>query len=171
MTMLSQEIEATGGASFRIGYERLVDRTLSPGPLARLAARARCVSLDRALIAGADPTGSPLLAARAAQLTSTRSRAAIAAGLKELVRHGTEPSGAGGRSRDAASCSPAPRRCTSLPRCCSDEPLYARGIAMLGKLLTDDTGPAHLGAGEDLARLLAQARAAMAGCGAERRDV
>lgn len=53
----------------------------------------------------------------------------------------------------------------------SDEPLYARGIAMLGQLLTDGTGPAHLGAGEDLARLLAQARAAMAGCGAERRDV
>src|SRR5262249_27412303 len=61
-------------------FERAAERALDPGPLARARARVRGISLDRALIAGADPAGRPELAARAPLLSSPRSRPALAAG-------------------------------------------------------------------------------------------
>jgi hypothetical protein len=40
-------------------------------------------------------------------------------------------------------------------------PLYAPGIAMLGRLLADGTGPAYLGRSRTLARRLGETRAAL----------
>jgi hypothetical protein len=78
-----EHVEARG--RFERSYGRLVERTLEPGLLARLMARVLSGSLDRALIAGCDPAGSPRLAARAAALTELRSRAAIGEGLELLL--------------------------------------------------------------------------------------
>src|SRR5437764_2947926 len=77
-----------------LSYGRLARRALKPGRLARLIAQARAGSLDRALIAGFDPAGSRLMAARALTLSSSRSRASLAAGIERLLeaaqgRHGT----------------------------------------------------------------------------------
>jgi hypothetical protein len=162
--MLSQEIGTINGESFSAGYERLVARSLGPGRLARMAARVHSHSLDRALIAGADPSGSPQLAARAAQLTSPRTRALIAEGLQRLVRAAQGPQkrwrAASRRGQLLANASRLHELASALA---SGAPLYARGIAMLNQLLTDGTGPAYLGDGESLARRLDEARTALAG--------
>ena len=53
--------------------------------MVRLRARARRLKLDRALAAGADPSDSPLLAARAAQLVDPSTRQRIAACLEQFA--------------------------------------------------------------------------------------
>src|SRR5271155_3049800 len=150
--MLSQKIGTIDGESFSVGYERLVVRSLGPGRLARMTARVHSQSLDRALIAGADPSGSPQLAARAAQLTSRRTRVLIAGGLERLLRAAQGPQkrwwAASRRGQLLANASRLHELATLLV---SGSPLYARGIAMLNQLLTDGTGPAYLGDGESLA--------------------
>ena len=129
-----------------------------------MAAHARAGSLDRALIAGANPARSPQLAARAALLTAPRTRALIAGGLgrARAGRAGAARALVGGRSRrpllaSAPSCS----SWQALLR--GDAPLDARGVAMLDELLTDGTGPAYHGERDQLARVLREARAALAG--------
>ena len=42
-------------------------------------------------------------------------------------------------------------------------PLYARGLAMLGRLLADGTGPAYVGRPEALATCIREVRRALAG--------
>src|SRR2546423_6112311 len=69
-----------------LSYGRLARRALKPGRLVRLIAQARGGSLDRALIAGFDPAGSRLLAARALTLNSARSRASLASGLERVLQ-------------------------------------------------------------------------------------
>lgn len=162
--MLSQEIGTVGGESFSISYKRLLGRTLGPGWLARLAAHIHSQSLDRALIAGADPAGSPQLAARAAQLTTSRTRALIAEGLERLVVAAQGPQKrwrAVSRHGHLLANAAELHELAALLR--GGAPLYARGIAILNQLLTDGTGPAYLGAGESLAYLLDEARTAMDG--------
>lgn len=162
--MLSQEIGTIDGKSFTVGYEQLVARSFGPGPLARMAARVHSQSLDRALIAGADPSGSPQLAARAAQLTSPRTRSLIAEGLERLLRAAQGPQkrwwAASRRGQLLANASRLHELASVLD---GDAPLYARGIAMLNQLLTDGTGPAYLGDSQSLARRLDEARAALDG--------
>jgi hypothetical protein len=162
--MLSQKICSVDGESFTVGYERRVVRSLGPGPLARVAARMRSQSLDRALIAGADPSSSALLAARAAQLTSARSRALIAEGLERLLRAAQGPQRRWWAvSRRGHMLANASRLHELASLLASGTPLYARGIAMLNQLLTDGTGPAYLGEGERLTRWLDEARVALEG--------
>jgi hypothetical protein len=162
--MLSQKIRTVDGESFSVGYERRVVSSLRPGPLARLTARVHSQSLDRALIAGADPSGSPRLAARTAQLTSPRTRALIAGGLERLLR------GAQGPQRRWWAVSRRDQLLANASRLhelagmlASDLPLYARGIALLNQLLTDGSGPAYHGPGEGLARRLDEALMALQG--------
>ena len=119
-------------------------RLLGPSVATRVAARLRWGMLDRALMDGADPAASPLIAARTKQLTSVSIRTRIAVGLERLARSTDSPRGRlrilpsrtailGNRSEllELASMLRSPR------------PLYARGVAMLNVILTDATGPAY----------------------------
>ena len=154
--------EAGGG--FETSYDRLLRRTLEPGPLARLIARVLPGSLDRALIAGCDPAGSPHLAARAARLTDLRSRATIGEGLERLLEtaEGTRRRRAVlRRGGDVVANASTLRDLAAVLR--GTAPLYARGIAIANQLLTDGTGPAYAGGGEALRLWLLEARAAMYG--------
>ncbi len=160
---ISQQLERAGSARSR-SARTPHERPARPGRLARVAAHARAGSLDRALIAGADPARSPQLAARAALLTAPRTRALIAGGLEGLVQAARGP-----RGRWSAVSAGAPLLASAaellelaaLLR--GDAPLYARGVAMLDELLTDGTGPAYHGERDQLARVLREARAALAG--------
>jgi hypothetical protein len=139
-----------------------IARALHPGPLERLAARLRSSSLDQALIAGADPTTSALLAARAMWLTSPRTRGGIAAGLERSLRaaHGPQR-----RWWAVSAHSPLLANAAAVRELgellVSDAPLLAPGIAMLNQLLTDGSGPAYHGQPRTVARLLRHAYAAM----------
>jgi hypothetical protein len=122
-----------------VGDEGLLRRS----SITRLRSSLRRASLDRALAVGADPSESPLLACRAAQLTSPRYRRKLAAWVAARVA----AAGEGPRGRSAAV---APDReevvagaeqlqgIQELLR--SSRPVYARGAAMLRALLGDGCG-------------------------------
>jgi len=157
--MVQQEIATIGGERFSVGYERLLARTLGVGRLACLTARVRSHSLDRELGAGADPASSPRLAARAAQLTSPGTRAAVADGLERLLSAARGPQrrwSALSRHRQLLANAAELQDLAALLR--GDTPLYARGIAILNQLLTDGTSPAYHGDDEALALQLGEAR-------------
>src|SRR5205085_10587605 len=67
-------------------YERAVGSTLPLHRIAGALARARALSLDRALIAGSSPAASHQLTARAAALTSRRFRTSLADGLERMLQ-------------------------------------------------------------------------------------
>jgi len=138
--------------------------TLRPSWPLRLLARARAGTLNRALIAGADPTRSRALAARARLLTSARSRLALAATLERLLalappnRFRVRPSEEAvvaneGRLRELAALLRA------------STPLYARGLADVSELLADSAGPLFRGDAAGLRARLVRARASMLGAG------
>jgi hypothetical protein len=149
---------------FIVQFDRLADRTISPRWTARVLARVAARSLDRRLIAGGDPASSTLLAARACRLTSHAHRAQLADGLERLVPNATRSDphlrvaphrGAIERHADEL------RSLASLLR--SVSPVYASGIARLGRLLSDGTGPVYVGPPEMLARRLGEVRIALNG--------
>jgi hypothetical protein len=114
----------------------------------RLAATARwrSITLDRELAAGANPTSSPLLAARAAQLTSPRSRRRVAAGLA-----GAFQSAQNRRPRIAAALPPQASEVLEARavlnalrrRLGGSGAVNARGVAMLLELLSDSASPLY----------------------------
>lgn len=132
---------------------------------ARLCARALGARLDRALIAGADPARSQRLAARAALLTSPRTRSELADGLELLLASAKEPPRrrlALPRHDSILANSNTLRELAALLR--SPRPLYAPGIALVHRLLTDGTGPLYLSRdGAALECELEAARAALRG--------
>jgi hypothetical protein len=134
-----------------------------PGIGARVAARMRSRSLDRALIGGADPERDPQLAARAATLTTRPMRARIAAGLERLTRVEREP---WSRWRVLPFREAVRVNASELHALAAvlrgPSPVYASGVAMLRRLITDGTGPAYTDRdGAALAHELSQARAAI----------
>jgi hypothetical protein len=146
--------------------ERVLDRTLHPGLLARLEARIRAGALDEALAAGADPASSPALAHRARAITSRRVRRGLSRALEELVAR------ADGRSRRRLRVPPARPAIRDHRELLEDlaatlretEPVYSRGVALLLALLRDGTGPAYVAGGSDeLGRHLRAARSALRG--------
>ncbi len=162
--MLTQGLDAVANEPFLSEYERQIGRTFRPDRLTRLQARMRGRSLDRALIAGADPAGSRALAARAAHLTSQRSRALTAGGLERLVRQAA----ANGRRwrvlvRPDCVLENASAICQLASLLRSDAPVYASGVAIVNQLLTDGAGAAYVGDAAQLASELARARTALAG--------
>jgi hypothetical protein len=162
MLAKEQRLEANGG--FEGSYDSLADRAFDLGHLARLRARVLPGALDKALIAGSDPSSSRWLAARAAALTARGSRAAIGDSLERLleVAEGTPRRAmALRRGGHVVANASALRALAAVLR--GTDPLYARGIAMANRLLTDGTGPAYLGDREALARGLREAREAMYG--------
>jgi hypothetical protein len=148
------------------GHVRLARGAPERGRLTRLLARAHAGRLDEALIGDADPARSPQLAARAAALTGPRSRAAIADGLERLLQ------AAEGRQRPTGVL-PRPGHVLANGDLLHElavelrgtAPLYAPGIAIVNRLLTDGTGPVYRGDSHTLGRRLGEARAAMRGAG------
>ncbi len=162
--IVPQKSGSTGYRRMEPISHRPVDHLLRPAPSARLLARLRTTALDRALLAGADPAHSRQLAARAQALTSPRSRAAAADGLERWL---SAANGATSRRRvlprRALAVANASEACEIVSLLRGSAPLYARGIALLGLLLNDGTGPAYVGDSDTLPRLLAEVRAAMTG--------
>jgi hypothetical protein len=160
--IVSQRHASVGTESFAVAYERRLARGLNPGRLARLAARLRGPSLDAALIGGADPARSRLLAARAASLSSREGRVTIAEGIERLVRMAQGPQrrwwALSSRNTVLANSSEL-HALAALLR--SERPLYARGVAILRQLLTDSSSVAYGDEAEGLARRLVSARAAL----------
>lgn len=149
---------------FFASFDRLAERTIAPSRFAQVVARLGAWHLDRRLIAGADPTGSPLLAARACRLTSPANRANLADSVGRLLQRGTHPY----HRAAVVPYRPAIERnadelrgfASSLN---SGVPLYAQGIAMLGRLLADGAGPLYVGPPEMLARRLGEVQIALNG--------
>jgi hypothetical protein len=162
--MVLQHTRAARELSFPSRYERVSERALKPGRLAGLLARARAGALNEALVAGCDPAVSRVLAARALQLTSARSRASLAEGLDRLLRSAqAAPSRWRVRPQRDAVCANASALGELASLLASASPLYARGVAALELLLSDGTGAAYRGDGEALASRLEECRAAMTG--------
>jgi hypothetical protein len=139
------------------------ERVLHPPWSARVAAHLFGGMLDRALIAGADPAGSPRLSARAAILTSRSTRAHLADGLDLVLASAQKPpSRRRALPRHTAVLANAAllRELASLLR--GQAPLYAKGIAIVHWLLTDGTGPMYTGRdGTALERELRRAQSAI----------
>ncbi|MGH2877367.1 MAG: hypothetical protein ACRDNJ_15410 [Solirubrobacteraceae bacterium] len=138
---------------------------LSPGALARTAARIRRLDLDRRLARGEDPSASMLLAARAVHLACPVTRRRLARALERFALSAAGPlpplgaaplRGAVAPNRDAILELADRLRRSGL--------LYARGIAALELILIDGSGPAYSDPrGEGLARQLQLASEALAG--------
>lgn len=142
--MLANDAFATTTEGFRGSPLQCATCLLGPSLTVRAAAHIRGPRLDRALIRGADPAASRLLAARAGQLSSASMRERIADGLERLALSADHP-----RSRARV----LPSRAAMLANRSEileiagllrrDRPLYARGLAMLKLILTDGAGPAY----------------------------
>ena len=132
----------------------------------RLRARLRGSALDRALAAGADPTCSRALAARAAQLTSRRNREQTASALDRLVHRAQGPQR---RWWDLSQRQAILRNSSDLHGLAivltGERPLYAAGLAALNELLKDGTGPLYGGREGAVACALREVRTALEGSG------
>jgi hypothetical protein len=111
----------------------------------------RWFSLDGRLAAGEDPTSSRALAAQAARLTEPRHRELLAAAVGGLLldarqrpRISRVPTDRGALLRNEGALRDLARRVDSR------EPVYARGLARLERMLSDATGPAFRDGGGEL---------------------
>jgi hypothetical protein len=114
----------------------------------RVVARVLASRLDRELARGIAPWSSGAHAARALKLTGLRSRRALARSVERLIEDVENP-----RSRFmSAVISPLPDQVrhamplilTLASRLRSAEPVNARGIAQLSRLLSDGGGPCYV---------------------------
>jgi hypothetical protein len=160
--------QAVGSANTYLVTRRWLECTqalFEPTLVTRVRARLGRLELDHALAGGADPSSSPLLAARAGQLVAPGARRRLAASLERFVLTAHAP-----RSRVRV----LPRRCAIdanrsrmlelAATLRTGGLLYARGIAILELVLIDGRGPAYTDArGEGLARQLELAGASLGG--------
>lgn len=141
------------------------ERALRPSWTARLAARSFGARLDRALIDGTDPASSPRLAARAALLTTPSTRNELADGLDLILASAQRPPNRRRvlpRHSLVLANAPLLRELAATLR--GPAPLYAHGIAMLHRLLSDGTGPMYTSRdGVELERELRKVRARVCG--------
>ena len=116
-------------------------------PIQPLRVWLRRGSLDRSLAAGADPAASPQLARRARQLTSRRTRAGLAASIRNLI------DAAEARPRGFTSAVPIQRREILRERQMllqlvaaleSQDELEPRGIALVERLLIEGASPVYV---------------------------
>jgi hypothetical protein len=136
-----------------------------PKLFTRFRARSRRLELDHALAGGADPSSSPLLAARAAQLVRPANRYRLAQALERLALTADSRGGLFHTvpRRQAVDVN-RPQLIDLAGRLRKAGLLYARGIAILELVLIDGTGPAYTDArGEGLARQLELAGASLGG--------
>jgi hypothetical protein len=163
--MLTHDLHEIDGTAFTRSPLRAANELLMPGRVVRSLARARRHTLDRAIAQGADPAGSGLLAARTTQLTDRPGRGRVAYGLEQLVdaADGSRRRSRVTPSRRAVAANRA--ELLALAAALRDPGLvYARGVAMLGAIVADGTGPAYTDrTGALLADRLRHARAALDG--------
>jgi hypothetical protein len=114
----------------------------------RLLSRLRGPWIDTDLAAGIPSWHSPLYATRSLRLTSDRNRRALARSLERLIEYAEKPPG---RFMNATvpPCRDQVREARPLilaiaSRLRSGEPVEAKGIALLSKLLTDGAGPCYM---------------------------
>jgi hypothetical protein len=143
------------------------DDLFCPGRIARLSARLHTDPLDRALADGADPAQTPRLSARAAYLTSSRTRSERAGIVERFVTCAEKP-GPVRRSRvPVRRVAVRANRDQLLGLAAtlrSPMPVYARGMAELELMLRDGAGPLYLDRhGEALARMIELVRAGLRG--------
>jgi hypothetical protein len=115
--------------------------------LSPLLAHLRAPWLDRQLADGIASWHSPAHAARALQLTSARTRKALARSLERLVEQAEEPPRSA-RSAVILPCRPQVREArpiilTTALRLRAGAPVAARGMARLKLLLSDGAGPCY----------------------------
>ena len=115
-----------------------------------LALRARVFasrrSLDEALADGASPLWTPELALRARQLVSRSSRQQLATSLERLVKEQSDRFLRGPSPypfRDGRSLEAQTSLFGIAARLRDERPVYARGMALLSRLLSDGSGPAY----------------------------
>lgn len=163
--MLGHGIGSDNTLQLRNPWLSCTQRLFEPRLTTRLLARGRRFGLDRALAEGADPTSSPLLAARAAQLVRPDNRLRLALALEHFALagegHPTRFNVAPRRRAVEANRFALLDLAGTLRR---GGLLYARGIAILELVLIDGTGPAYTDPrGEGLARQLELAGASLGG--------
>lgn len=117
-------------------------------PAAWLLAHLRAPWIDRQLAEGVDPWCSPAHAARALQLTTTRQRRALAAGLERLVEHAEQPASPCRITAVIPPCREQVREALPLifaitSRLRDGAPLDARGVARLKAVIADGAGPCY----------------------------
>src|SRR5262245_15897567 len=128
-----------------LGHQR-IERAPSVGIVPRLAARLAAWRLDRALALGGDPRSSPVLAARAAQLTRRRNREALASRLDAALAASGQP-----RAMPSAAIQPPLVEVASARELLaqaaailrSEEPIHCAGAARLRLLLSDGASPLY----------------------------
>ncbi len=163
--MLARDPHVAEVAGFHDSPLQDADCLLRPGAAVRTAAHLLRGKLDEDLIEGADPTGSRLLAARAAQLSSRCTRSRIADGLERLALSADgPPSRVRVLPQRVAARANRSRLLELAGLLRRDGPVYARGVAMLEVIVTDGTGPAYTDRrGSALAGRLDVARATLTG--------
>jgi hypothetical protein len=163
--MLGQGIGSGNTLQLRRPWLECTGALFEPTLITRLRARSRRLELDHALADGADPSSSPLLAARAAQLVQRGTRYRLAAALERLaLTADAPPTRFGAMPRRRAMEANRFELLGLAATLRKGELLYARGIAILELVLIDGTGPAYTDArGEGLARQLELAGASMGG--------
>jgi hypothetical protein len=120
-----------------------------PSRLLRIVqARLRATSIDHRLAGGTPPWESPLLAARALQLTHARRRRSLARSLERLTER-AEQAPSPGITAVVPVCRSQVREASATisslaARMRDGRPLDARGVARLLALLCDGTGPLYV---------------------------
>jgi hypothetical protein len=158
-------------ALLRDDLGRLTLRRLRPWH--RMLARCAAARLDRELAAGASSETSASLAVRAIRLTSLRFRRDLATSVQRILAAAGEPaavlpSAAGAvppprlplcRARISRSAVPLAMLAASLA---APGPVPVQGVAMVGQLLADGTGPLYREAcGDDLGDIIDTATRAL----------
>ncbi len=133
------------GIRFVAGREPVLAPARRPGPLIKLRARLRGCSLDRALADGADPVSSPLLARRAAWLTSPRNRRSLARSINRVLEASGRRGGPSAAVRPhggelALARLPLARVAALLG---AGDPVYSPAVARVQLLLTQGTSPLY----------------------------
>jgi hypothetical protein len=130
----------------------------------RIAARLRANSLDAALAAGVPPERSAALALRARRLVEPRTAALFARALHRVLRDAWMPHGLPARmpTRRGAVRDVGAEIDDLARRLVAPSPPAVRGIAQVGLLISDGTGPLYSSAaGEELLAAVRRARAAL----------
>jgi hypothetical protein len=125
----------------------VTDRSRGRRPFLSITALLRANGLDRQLASGVEPWRTPVLAARARQLTSDRKRRSLARGMELLVEQAEEPA----RVVLTAAITPSrpsvrearPLLLMLAARLRAGDPVDPRAVAAVNKLLTDGAGPVY----------------------------
>jgi len=161
--------ESTSHVLLDDGQGQLILERLRPWH--RILARCKAARLDRQLAAGASPESSTILAARAGQLTSLKTRRALATSLWRILAAAGQPTAV-----PAISLRPTriPLARTGIRRSAgtlnnlassliAPGPVPAQAVAMVGQLLADGAGPLYRDASDyDLAEAIENVTRALA---------